>query len=57
MYQYGTVRMFVRKELFAKLISRIVSLKYPFVTGLVLNHGQVWFMVPVFLATFKIKED
>jgi hypothetical protein len=34
--------MFVRKEPFAKLISRIVSLKYPFVTatGLVLNHEQ-----------------
>jgi hypothetical protein len=36
--------MLVRKKLFAKLISRIVSLKYPFVTSLVLSQGQVWFV-------------
>jgi hypothetical protein len=48
--------MFLCEQPFTEVIPRIVPFKHPLVTGIVLNHAQIWFVVTVLLATLKIKK-
>ena len=56
MCQNNTILMFICEQPLAELVSCIATFEYSFVSGFILNNTQIWLLVTIFLATFKVKK-